>query len=529
MHIVDTAALAVRARSLFVSRMASGNMSDGPVDAAIDWLTSTVFTKVAIVGVSVEVIVLWMAAPMLLLTVYFGFVNLRHFRTAYDIVRGRFHDDRAPGEVSQFQALATALSGTVGLGNIAGVAVGIATGGPGAAFWMMLIGFLAMTMKFTEVTLALKYRVEHPDGTVSGGPMYYLGRGLAARGWGRTGAVLAWSYALLALPSILQIAQVNQSFSQISSVTGFSGPIAAWGYGCIVAVLTAVTIVGGIKSIAQLTSRLVPFMTVLYLGGSAFILLTHAAAIPEALATIVREALTPQAGIGGVVGAFVVGMRRTVYSTEAGLGSATIAHSSAKTREPVSEGMVALLEPFIDTVIICSMTALVIVVTGAYQIPGLKDVQMTAAAFNSVIVGFDKVLAVAVFLFAFATIISWAYYTSKIWAFVFGQSRASQMTFKAVYCLALIPGAALTTQQVYDAMDSLFFLMAVPNVIGIYLMATEVRRDLTSYVGRLKRREIPTAEQLAATRGHVCDATKQNSASPPPLQPANPPSSHVST
>lgn len=475
-------------------------MTDGAVDAAIDWLSSTVFAKVQIVGVNVELIVLWMAAPMLLLTLYFGFVNLRHFRTAYDIVRGRYHDDRAPGEVSQFQALTTALSGTVGLGNIAGVAVGIAMGGPGAAFWMMLIGFLAMTLKFTEVTLALKYRVEHADGTVSGGPMYYLGRGPAARGWRRTGTVLAWSYALLALPAILQIAQVNQSFSQLSSVTGLSGPIAAWGYGVLVAALTAVTIVGGIKSIARLTSKLVPFMAAVYLSGSVFILITHAADIPGALATILREALTPQAGIGGVIGAFVVGMRRTVYSTEAGLGSATIAHSSAKTREPVSEGMVALLEPFIDTVIICSMTALVIVVTGAYRIPGLADVQMTAAAFNSVIVGFDKVLAVAVFLFAFSTIVSWAYYTSKIWAFVFGRSQASEMIFKVVYCVALIPGAAMTTQQVYDVMDSLFFLMAVPNILGIYLMASEVRRDLTSYIHRLKRGEIPTAEQLAASR-----------------------------
>ncbi|GAB4144959.1 MAG: alanine/glycine:cation symporter family protein [Sphingomonadales bacterium] len=464
---------------------------------AIDALVGTVFATVPLWGVDVELIVLWMAAPMLGLTVYFGFVNLRHFGTARRVLAGRFHDDKAPGEISQFQALSTALSGTVGLGNIAGVAVAIAMGGPGAAFWMVAIGFFAMTLKFTEVTLSLKYRVEHEDGTVSGGPMHYLSRGLAARGWPRAGRLLAWAYALFALPAMLQLAQVNQSFSQIAAVTGLDNPAAAWGYGLLLAVLVAVVIIGGIRSIARVTARLVPAMALIYLAGGLTVLAVNVTEIPHAVAVILADALKPEAGFAGVIGAFVVGMRRAVFSTEAGLGTATIAHAAAKTREPVSEGIVALMEPFIDTVVICAMTALVIVVTGAYLTPGLDDVRITSAAFNSVLPGFDKVLALAVFLFAFSTIISWAYYTGKIWAFVFGGKRLSAALFKLLFCLALIPGAVFTVAQVFDVMDSLFFLMAVPNIIGIYWMAGEVRRDLADYQGRLRAGAIA----ITATKG----------------------------
>ncbi|RMF17018.1 MAG: alanine:cation symporter family protein [Alphaproteobacteria bacterium] len=470
------------------------------VGAFSDALSSVVFAQVTILGQPVELIVLWMAAPMLLLTFYFGFVNLKGFRIAWDIVRGRYHDRLAPGEVTQFQALATALSGTVGLGNIAGVAIAIAMGGPGAALWMTMIGFFAMTLKFAECTLGVKYRREHTDGMVSGGPMYYLSRGLAARGWKRIGAVLGWSYALLALPSLLQIGQVNQSYSQLSAVTGIDAP---WAYGVILALLVAIVIFGGITRIARVTARLVPLMAAIYVGAALFILFAHAEQIPDAIALIFKDAFRPEAGIGAVIGAFVWGMRRAVYSTEAGLGSATIAHAAAKTREPISEGMVALMEPFVDTVVICSMTALVIVVTGAYRIEGLEDIQMTSYAFNSVIDGFDVVLAVAVFLFGYSTILSWGYYSSKVWTFVFGFSRASQTIFKIVYCAAIVPGAALTVTQVFDIMDSFFFMMAVPNIVGIYLMAGELKRDLKGYLTRLKAGEIPTAAELAIERGEA--------------------------
>lgn len=463
----------------------------GGVGRAIDAFNGAVFAAVTIAGTDVELIVLWLAAPMVLLTLYFGFINLRGFRIAWQVVSGRFADPSAPGEVSQFQALTTALSGTVGLGNIAGVAIAISAGGPGAAFWMAVIGLFAMSLKFTEVSLSVKYRRINADGSVSGGPMYYLSRGLAARGWRRTGLILGWSYALFALPSLLQIAQVNQAYSQVSLVTGVSAP---WAFGIVTSVLTAVVIVGGIGGIARVTSKLVPIMAAVYVGGALFVLISNAAAIPAALALIFEEAFNPRAAAAGsILAVFVIGMRRAVYSTEAGLGSATIAHAAAKTHEPVSEGMVALMEPFIDTVLICSMTALVIVVTGVYVDTSLNDIQMTSAAFNSVIAGFDIVLAVAVLLFAFSTVISWAYYTSKVWGFVFGESRVSIRIFQVIYCCALIPGAVLSIQQVVDIMDSIFFLMAVPNVIGVYLMAGELKADLRSYLQRLKAGEIARA------------------------------------
>lgn len=483
--------------SMFFPNMAFAQSEGigGPVGKAIDVFNNTVFTQVEILGENVELIVIWMAIPMLFLTIYLGFINVRSFKPAFQILRGKFKDPNAPGEVSQFQALSTAVSGTVGLGNIAGVAVAISLGGPGAAFWMVLIGFFAMTLKFSEVTLAVKYRKISADGTVSGGPMYYLGRGLKARGWGGIGKFLSWFYAGVAIFSLLQIAQVNQSYSQFAAVTGLETP---WMYGIVTAIMTAIVIMGGIKSIAGVTAKLVPLMAFIYISAALFIIFSHFGDIPAAIGLIVGEAFRPEAGIGAVIAAMVWGMRRAVYSSEAGLGSATIAHAAAKTNEPVSEGLVALLEPFIDTVVICSMTALVIIVTGAYQIEGLTDIQMTSAAFNSVISGFDWVLAVAVVLFAYSTIISWAYYTQKIWAFVLGESKTSITIFRIVFCVALIPGGVFTVQQVYDVMDSIFLLMAIPNIIGIYLMAGEIRRDTKDYFKRLKAGEIPTAEELEA-------------------------------
>lgn len=467
-------------------------------DRAANALAGLVFFRIEIFGQPVEAIVIWMAAPMIFLTIRFGFINLRGFRIAFDVLRGRYRDLAAPGEVSQFQALSTALSGTVGLGNIAGVAIAIAMGGPGAVFWMWMIGLFAMSLKFAECTLAVKYREDHEDGTVSGGPMYFLGRGLAARGWRRRGAVLAWCYAIFALPALLQVAQVNQAWSQFSAVTGADGPWAPWLFGLAMAVLVGVVMIGGIGKIAKVTARLVPLMATLYVGAALFIIASDIGEVPAAFATILREAMRPEAGVGAIVGAIVVGMRRAVYSTEAGLGSSSIAHAAARTREPVSEGMVALMEPFVDTVVISSMTALVIVITGAWQVEGLSDIQMTSHAFNSVIEGFDIALVVAVLLFAYSTILSWGYYSSKIWGFVFGESRRSMTLFKIVYITAMIPGGAFTVTQVFSIMDSFFFLMAVPNIIGIYLMSGELRRDLTSYLARLKNGDIRQVGEAAA-------------------------------
>ncbi|WP_317932563.1 alanine/glycine:cation symporter family protein [Halioxenophilus sp. WMMB6] len=465
----------------------------GFVVGFIHGLDGLVFMSVDMFGASIKPIVIWMGAPMLLLTFYFGFVNLTSFKRAWRVARGDYRDPSAPGEVTQIQALSTALSGTVGLGNIAGVAAAISLGGPGATFWMILIGFCAMTLKFAECTLGVKYREVHSDGTVSGGPMYYLKRGLAARGWVRAGVILGWIYALLALPTLLQVATVNQIYEAITVVTQTDSTTYQWLFGVVLAALTAVVIVGGIRSIASVTEKLVPLMAFIYMSAALVIILANIQHLPVAIGTIIAGAFHPQGVAGGVLGVIVIGMQRAVYSTEAGLGSATIAHSAAKTREPMSEGMLALMEPFIDTVVVCTMTALVIVITGVYQqSEGIEGVTLTASAFASVIAWFPWVLALAAFLFGFSTIISWGYYAGKIWEFIFGGSKGSIAIYKMVFCVAIIPGAVLTLNEVYTLMSSLFFLMAIPNIIGIYIMAPELRADLKSYVSRLRSGEIKT-------------------------------------
>jgi len=464
------------------------------INVGIDAISEFVFKTIRVNGFEVEWIVVFLALPMILLTFYFGFINVTSFKRAWRIIRGDYHDESAPGEVTQFQALTTALSGTVGLGNIAGVAIAISVGGPGATFWMILIGFCAMSLKFAECTLGVKYRDIHTDGTVSGGPMYYLERGLKAKGWGKFGKTLAWTYALLAVPTLLQLTQVNQSYEAVAVVAGFDGAGTKWGFGIFVAMLTAVVIIGGIKSIANVTSRLVPAMAGIYITAALVIILGNVTAVPTAFVTIFTSAFSLKAGIGGLIGVIVIAMQRAVYSTEAGLGSATMAHAAAKTNEPVSEGIVALMEPFIDTVVVSTMTALVIVITGVYvDNSGMAGISMTSAAFGSIISWFPWVLAATAFMFAYSTIISWGYYSSRVWEFVFGGGNKSMTTFKTVFCLALIPGAAIPLDKIISLMDSMFFLMAVPNIIGIYIMAPELKRDIKSYLARLKSGEIKPA------------------------------------
>lgn len=456
----------------------------------IDRLAERVFAKVPLFGVEVEGIVLWLAAPMVVFTLYLGFLNLRALPLALRIVRGHFHDPTAPGSVSQFAALSTALSGTVGLGNIAGTAIGISIGGPGAAFWMFVIGWFAMTLKMAEVTLGLRYRVVHEDGSVSGGPMYTLSRGLREKGLERTGRFLALFYAVCALGGAIPLLQVNQSFAQVSAVTGFDN---GWAYGAFMAVAVAAVVVGSIGWIARVTSRLVPAMCVFYLVGCAAIIFMNIEALPGALALIVRDAFAADSLAGGAIGAFVVGMRRTVYSTEAGIGTAVIAHSAAKTREPVSEGLVALLEPLIDTVVICTITGIAIVVAGTYT-QGHEGVAITSAAFATVSPWFPYMLAVAVFLFAYSTLISWGYYGLQSWSFLFGRSKVSQILFRLLYCLLLPFGAVLDMGRVVDLIDSMFFLMAVPNIVGLYLLAPELKRMVDDYIRCIRSGEIkPTA------------------------------------
>lgn len=465
-----------------------------PIDVVlgppIDALTRAVFFKVPVFGVQVEALVLMLAGAMLFTTLLLGFPQIRLFRHGIAVAMGRFADPTAPGVSSHFAALSTALSGTVGLGNIAGVAIAITTGGPGAAFWMFVIGFFAMALKMAEVALGLKYRLIDPKGDVFGGPMYTLNRAFALRpGLKTIGLVLGGCYAFAALGGALPMLQTNQSFEQIASVAPlrawFGENGARWTYGAAMAIAVGVVVLGSAHWLGSVTSRLVPLMCGIYLLAGLVVLAANSSAIPAALNLIFSEAFRFNAVAGGALGAFIVGMRRAVYSCEAGVGSAVMAHTLAKTREPVSEGAAALLEPFVDTVVVCTMSALVVVVTGAFRQTGVEGVGVTSVAFQSVLPWFPMVLAVVVFLFAYSTLISWGYYGVQAWGYLFGRSRLSIQIYKIFYCVMVPLGAVLPLGKVVDFIDSCFFLMALPNVISLVVLADELRRDTRDYEARV--------------------------------------------
>jgi len=475
---------AIRAQSL------DERISDAMTPIA-DAVTSVVFFAVSIGGTELPLIVVWLVIAGAFFTVYLGFLNVRGFRHAIDLVRGQYSKPEDAGEVSHFQALATAVSGTVGLGNIAGVAVAISIGGPGATFWMILAGFLGMSTKLAECTLGVKYRNEHADGSVSGGPMYYLQRGVAAvtgsRGLGRTLAIL---FAIFCIGGALgggNMFQANQATAQIQAVTGGAdSPIADlnWLIGLVFAVAVGMVIIGGIKSIARVTEKLVPFMAVIYLTAGVIVIAFNLDAVPGAFADILRGALNPEGVAGGAVGALIVGFQRAAFSNEAGIGSASIAHSAVRTQHPSTEGHVALLEPFIDTIVICTMTALIIVITGAYLDPDaaeLGGVALTSDAFETVIPWFPNVLAVAVVLFAFSTMITWAYYGMKATGYLFDDSAKAELVFKFVFVTFTVIGASLSLGPVIGVSDSMIFLMAIPNVIGLYILARTLKREIEGY------------------------------------------------
>ena len=458
--------------------------------SAIEALNAAVFLKIPFFGSTIPWVVLWLAIPMLLFTVWFGFLNLRALPTAFHILRGRYADPDAPGNISQFSALTTALSGTVGLGNIAGVAVALATGGPGAAFWMFVIGFFAMTLKCTEVTLGLKYREVTADGMVRGGPMYSLRNGFAARGMAKLGIVLGALYAVFLFVGAIPLVQVNQSLSAFASVVGFQ---TSFGnkliFGIVMAFFVGIVVIGNVKRLGQVTSLLVPFMALIYLLGVLTIIAVNITEVPAALALIVGDAFSGNAVAGGMVGAFIVGMQRAVYSSEAGVGSAVIAHAQARTHEPASEGLVALLEPFIDTVVVCSLGALAIVLAGTWD--GAEgDIGITVAAFAQIADWFPWVLTLAVLLFAHSTLCAWGFYGLQAFEYLFGPGKWRALGFKLFYIFILPVGALLDKASVFDLIDSAFFLMAIPNVIALYVFAPELRRDLLGYMARSKRGEI---------------------------------------
>ena len=440
------------------------------------------------IGTSIPIVVVWLVFGALFFTIKMNFINVRAFKHAIDLVRGKYDDPNDEGEVSHFQALATALSATVGLGNIAGVAVAITVGGPGATFWMIVAGLLGMSSKCVECTLGVKYRLVNENGEVSGGPMYYLKNGLAKYGYGNIGKILAVLFAILCIGGSFgggNMFQANQAYAQLSGqfpMLSGNGPM----FGFLLAILVGTVIIGGIKSIARVTEKIVPFMAVLYVAAALVILVVNFSEIGNAFAMIFKGAFAPSAAFGGFIGVIIQGFRRAAFSNEAGVGSASIAHSATKTNEPVSEGIVSLLEPFIDTVVICTMTALVIIVTGMSGVQGVEGAQLTSQAFESVISWFPYVLVIAIFLFAFSTMISWSYYGLKSWTYLFGSSKKSELVYKLIFLIFIIVGSSVKLGAVLDFSDMMILAMAFPNILGLLILSGEVKIDLKEYLNKVK-------------------------------------------
>lgn len=473
------------------------------VKPVADKVSNFVFYAIDIAGYQVPWILFWLILAGLFCTFYFGFINLRGMAQGFRIIRGDYADPAHSGDTSHFQALATALSGTVGLGNIAGVAAAIALGGPGAAFWMIVAAFLGMSAKFCECTLAVKFRRELPDGSVSGGPMYSLTMGIAQEypRLAPLGKFLGITFAIFAMFGTVgsgNFFQVNQAYHAVRDATGGDDSFLdgrAWMFGVFMAICVGVVVIGGIGRIAKVTDKLVPLMAVLYVTACLFVIGSNFEHIPTAVGAIVSGAFTGEGVAGGALGALLVGFRRAAFSNEAGIGSAPIAHASVKTSEPLTEGLVALWEPFIDTIVICSMTALTIVITGVYLQSGASGVALTSSAFATVMPWFPNVLAVVVLMFAYSTMIAYAYYGTKAATYLFGESRWVDIGYKLFYLTCTVFGVVLSFDQLVDFADAIYFLMAVPNVIGIYLLAPVVKREMKSYFARLKSGEIKSIRE----------------------------------
>ncbi|MFC0198924.1 alanine/glycine:cation symporter family protein [Paracoccus rhizosphaerae] len=470
------------------------------------WFVNLIFSNFP--GTSFPWIVGWLVVAATIFTIYFGVIQFRAFGHAIALVRGDYSNPDDAGEVSHFQALTTALSGTVGLGNIAGVAVAVGIGGPGATFWMILAGLLGMASKFTECTLGVKYRNEYADGTVSGGPMYYMTKGFAARGLpgGKVLAVLFAVFCILGSFGGGNMFQSNQAHAQIINVVG---DYPGWITGLVMAIIVFLVIVGGLKSIASVTEKVVPFMAALYVITALIIIAMNYDMIGTAFRQIFVGAFTNDGVVGGAIGALIQGFRRAAFSNEAGIGSAAIAHSAVRTKEPVTEGFVSLLEPFIDTVVICTMTALVIIITGQLvvdpatglflqneagnqiqTVTGNSGVALTSDAFSSAFGWFRYILVLAVVLFAFSTMISWSYYGLKAWTFLFGEGQTKELIFKIIFCLFVVIGASANLGPIIDFSDAAIFAMAIPNIIALYLLMPIVKAETRSYLDRLKTGEI---------------------------------------
>ena len=486
------------------------------------WWENLIFTEVTIAGFGIPIVLILLLCGALFFTFYFGFVNIRHFPTAIQVVRGKYDDlekldtslntnvhevdgdlldtikdESHHGEVNHFQALATAVSGTVGLGNIAMVAVAISIGGPGATFWMIVAGLLGMSSKFVECTLGVKYRDIDEEGNVYGGPMYYLSRGLKERGFKHLGKLLAVTFAILCVGASFgggNAFQTNQAAAQIIERFGIEGSASGSLIGLIFAIFVGIVIIGGIKRIAKVTEKIVPFMAVLYVAAAMFIIVSNISYVDDAFSLIFSEAFTPKATItGGFIGVMIQGFRRAAFSNEAGAGSAAIAHSAVNTKFAASEGLVGLLEPFIDTVVICTMTAIVIImfnVDGAFDYGNVVNgqalmadgsrvggVNLTSLAFDNAITGSSYLLVLAVTLFAFSTILSWSYYGLQSWKYLFGRSKLIDLSYKIIFLIFTILGAAVALDAVIKFSDAMILALVFPNMIGLLLLFPKVKEE----------------------------------------------------
>lgn len=462
------------------------------------WFVNGIFFSVPVGEANFPLIVGWLLLAAAIFTVYFGFIQFRRAGMAIDIVKGKYTDPNSKdeGEVSHFQALTTALSGTVGLGNIAGVGAALAIGGPGATFWMIVCGLLGMASKFCECTLGVKYRTILPSGAVSGGPMYYLSQGLAERGLGGLGKFLAVGFALMCILGSFgggNMFQANQAHAMLTyafEVPSEYGIIT----GLVLAALVFSVIVGGMPSIASVTEKIVPWMAVLYVGMALIVIGANIGQVGPAFAAIFDGAFTGAGVVGGFIGALIQGLKRATFSNEAGVGSAAIAHSAVKTKEPITEGLVSLLEPFIDTVVICTMTALVITIAGLNAGPfdgsGLTGVTLTAASFTETAEVFKYLLALAVILFAFSTMISWSYYGLKAWTYLFGEGVKTELVFKVLFCFFVVVGATIQFGAVIDFSDAAIFAMSIFNIAGLYFLMPVVKKELASFIARVYSGEI---------------------------------------
>ncbi|MDA7747112.1 alanine:cation symporter family protein [Psychromonas sp.] len=471
---------------------------DGFFNDYTGWFVGLIFKSVPVGEASFPIIVGWLLLAALIFTIYFGFVQFKRVGLAINIIKGKYTDpnSKEDGEVSHFQALTTALSGTVGLGNIAGVGAALAIGGPGATFWMIVCGLLGMASKFCECTLGVKYRTVLPSGAISGGPMYYLSQGLGEKGFVGLGKALAIGFALMCILGSLgggNMFQANQAHAMLNyafDVPSEYGVIT----GIVLASLVFSVIVGGMPSIASVTERIVPWMAALYVGMSVIVIVANIDQVGTAFGAIFEGAFTGSGVAGGIIGALIQGLKRATFSNEAGVGSAAIAHSAVKTKEPVTEGLVSLLEPFIDTVVICTMTALVITIAGLNTAPfdggGLTGVTLTAASFTATAGIFKYLLALAVIMFAFSTMISWSYYGLKAWTYLFGEGKKTELVFKLMFCFFVIVGATIQFGAVIDFSDAAIFAMSIFNIIGLYFLMPIVKKELKSFIDRIDSGEI---------------------------------------